>query len=156
MRLHICAIGRIRTGPERELLDDYIARFDRTGRALALGPINEHEIDERKATGMAEQGRLIAQRLPLDAPIVMLDERGKTISSRDFSRSLQELRDRGTPDLAFVIGGADGICADLRARADMLLSLGPMVWPHRLVRVMLCEQLYRAATILAGGPYHRD
>ena len=156
MRLHICAIGRIRTGPERELLDDYIARFDRTGRALALGPITEHEIDERKATGMAEQGRLIAQRLPLDAPIVMLDERGKTISSRAFSRSLQELRDRGTPDLAFVIGGADGICADLRARADMLLSLGPMVWPHRLVRVMLCEQLYRAATILAGGPYHRD
>ena len=156
MRLHICAIGRIRKGPERALIDDYILRFDRTGRALSLGPCLEHEVDDRKATSAREQGRLLERALPSSACVMALDERGEMMDSRHFARFLASQRDCGTSDLAFVIGGADGLDPPLRDRADKLLSFGPMVWPHMLARAMLCEQIYRAATILAGSPYHRD
>jgi 23S rRNA (pseudouridine1915-N3)-methyltransferase len=84
-----------------------------------------------------------------------MDERGKVMTSPDFADRLAQWRDTGTSDLAFIIGGADGIDPSLRAEADMLLSFGKMVWPHMLARAMLTEQLYRASTILAGGPYHR-
>jgi 23S rRNA (pseudouridine1915-N3)-methyltransferase len=85
-----------------------------------------------------------------------LDERGEMLNSRSFAQAMALQRDSGVSDLTFVIGGADGLDPALRGKADKLLSLGPMVWPHMLARVMLCEQIYRAATILAGGPYHRD
>lgn len=156
MRLHICAIGRIRKGPERALIDDYKLRFDRTGRALSLGPCLEHEVDDRKATTSGDQGRLLERALPADAYIVALDERGEALDSRSFAQLIAQQRDAGASDLAFVIGGADGLSPDIRAAAHRLLAFGPMVWPHMLARVMLCEQIYRAATILAGGPYHRD
>ncbi|MBQ4826089.1 MULTISPECIES: 23S rRNA (pseudouridine(1915)-N(3))-methyltransferase RlmH [unclassified Leisingera] len=155
MRLHICAAGRLRAGPEKSLIDDYIARFDRTGRALGLGPARVVEIEDKKNGGMAAEAALLRKALPKGAVICTLDERGKVISSPDFADRLAGWRDSGRQDLALIIGGADGIDPGLRAEADFSISFGKMVWPHMLVRVMLAEQIYRAATILAGSPYHR-
>lgn len=155
MRLHLVAVGRLRAGPERDLIDDYRNRFDRTGRPLALGPLTEHEVEDRKGGGMEAEAELISRALPAGALLVTLDERGKLLSSPEFAADLARWRDGGRQDVAFVIGGADGIAPALRARADASISFGRMVWPHMLVRVMLAEQLYRAATILAGSPYHR-
>ncbi|MBL9057146.1 MAG: 23S rRNA (pseudouridine(1915)-N(3))-methyltransferase RlmH [Rhodobacteraceae bacterium] len=155
MRLHLCAVGRLRAGPERDLVDDYLLRFDRSGRALGLGPVQEHEVEDKKNAGMGAEADLLARAVPAGAVLVTLDERGKLMSSPEFAALLAKWRDGGRQDLAFVIGGADGIDPGLRARADFSLSFGAMVWPHMLVRVMLAEQLYRAASILAGAPYHR-
>lgn len=155
MRVTICAVGRLRTGPEKALIGDYTARFGKTGRALGLGPLTISEIDERKGGGKAGEAALLEKALPSGARIIALDERGKLMTSPDFAATLARLRDDGCSDLAFLIGGADGLAPELRARADLSLSFGKMVWPHMLARVMLTEQLYRAATILAGSPYHR-
>lgn len=155
MRVHICAVGRLRQAPERALYDDYLTRFDRTGRQLALGPAQLLEVEDKKGGGMAAEAVLLRRAIPDGALICTLDERGKVMSSPDFAKMLGDWRDQGRQDLVFVIGGADGIDPDLRAQADASLSFGKMVWPHMLVRVMLAEQLYRAASILAGSPYHR-
>jgi 23S rRNA (pseudouridine1915-N3)-methyltransferase len=155
MRLHLCAVGRLRAGPERDLVEDYLARLERTGRPLGLGPVTEHEVEDKKGGGMAAEGGLLSRAIPDGAAICVLDERGKLLSSPEFAEALAAWRDAGRQDAAFVIGGADGVDPMLRARADLVVSLGRMVWPHMLVRVMLAEQLYRAATILTGSPYHR-
>jgi 23S rRNA (pseudouridine1915-N3)-methyltransferase len=155
MRLHLCAVGRMRSGPERDLLDDYVTRFDRTGRALSLGPLLQHEVEDKRGGGMGAEAELLARAVPAGALLVVLDERGAVLSSPEFAQMLAGWRDGGRQDVAFVIGGADGIAPELRAQADFALSFGRMVWPHMLVRVMLAEQLYRAASILAGSPYHR-
>jgi len=155
MRVQICAVGRLRAGPERALIDDYTTRFDRTGRGLGLGPLDVHEVEDRKGGGMATEARLLRRAIPQDALAVALDERGKLMTSPEFAQCLAHWRDSGRGDVAFVIGGADGLAPDLRDRADLSLSFGRMVWPHMLARVMLAEQLYRAAAILAGRPYHR-
>ena len=154
MRVSVCAVGRLRAGPEMLLIDDYLGRFDRTGRALGLGPVTVVEVEDKKGGGMAAEAALLARVVPEGAVLCVLDERGEVMTSPAFATRLGQWRDAGR-DLAFVIGGADGIDPGLRARADAALSFGPMVWPHMLVRVMLAEQLYRAASILAGGPYHR-
>jgi 23S rRNA (pseudouridine1915-N3)-methyltransferase len=155
MRVHVCAVGRLRAGPERDLVDDYMQRFDRTGRALSLGPLVEHEVEDKRGGGMAAEAELLSRAVPSGAVMVTLDERGRVLSSPEFAEQIALWRDGGRQDLAFVIGGADGIQPGLRARADFSISFGRMVWPHMLVRVMLAEQLYRAAAILAGTPYHR-
>jgi 23S rRNA (pseudouridine1915-N3)-methyltransferase len=155
MKLHLCAVGRLRTGPERDLVDDYLGRLDRTGRPLGLGPVTEHEVEDKKGGGMASEGALLAKAVPERAALCVLDERGKLLSSPEFAQFLASWRDGGRQDAAFVIGGADGLDPGLRAQADLVISFGRMVWPHLLVRVMLAEQLYRAATILSGSPYHR-
>lgn len=153
--MHLCAVGRLRSGPERDLIADYTQRFDRTGRALSLGPLTEHEVEDKKNAGMAAEAELLARAVPQGAVLVTLDERGKLLTSPEFATQLARWRDAGRQDVAFVIGGADGIDPSLRAKADFSISFGQMVWPHMLVRVMLAEQLYRAANILSGGPYHR-
>ncbi len=155
MRVRICAVGRLKAGPERTLCDDYLQRFAKTGRTLGLGPAEIREVDDRKGGGMQAEADLLQKSLPDKARIVCLDERGDLLTSPAFAELLANWRDAGQQDVAFVIGGADGIDPALRDRADRLLSFGAMVWPHMLARVMLCEQLYRAATILSGGPYHR-
>lgn len=155
MRIHLCAVGRLRAGPERDLVDDYVQRFDRTGRALNLGPLAEHEVEDKRGGGMAAEAELLARAVPSGAVLATLDERGRVMSSPEFAEQIARWRDDGRQDLAFVIGGADGIDPGLRARADFSISFGRMVWPHMLVRVMLAEQLYRATAILAGTPYHR-
>ena len=155
MRVHICAVGRLRAGPERQLIDDYLDRFDKTGRALGLGPANLIEVEDKKGGGKPAEAALLQRALPKGAVVCVLDERGKIMPSPDFADLLAGYRDQGRQDLAFVIGGADGLDAAFRDQADAALSFGKMVWPHMLARVMLCEQLYRAASILAGSPYHR-
>jgi len=155
VRVHICAVGRLRAGPEKDLIDDYLTRFDRTGRALGLGPIQILEVEDKKNGGMPAEAALLRRAIPDGAVICVLDERGRVETSPDFANRLGAWRDQGRGDVAFVIGGADGIAKELRQDADHALSFGKMVWPHMLVRVMVAEQLYRAASILAGGPYHR-
>lgn len=155
MRVHICAVGRLRAGPEADLISDYTTRFDRTGRALGLGPVKVVEVEDRKNAGMGAEAELLRRALPKGCVICCLDERGKVETSPGFAKRLGDWRDAGRGDVAFVIGGADGIDPSLRTEADHLLSFGAMVWPHMMVRVMLSEQLYRAASILAGSPYHR-
>ncbi|MCR9274003.1 MULTISPECIES: 23S rRNA (pseudouridine(1915)-N(3))-methyltransferase RlmH [Mameliella] len=155
MRIHLCVVGRLRKGPEKALVDDYLTRFDRTGRALGLGPAQVIEVEDRKGGGMAGEAALLRRAIPSGARICALDERGHIWSSPEFSGKLADWRDGGAQDLALVIGGADGIDPALRAEAQDLMSFGRMVWPHMLVRVMLAEQLYRAASIQAGAPYHR-
>ncbi|TPE52079.1 23S rRNA (pseudouridine(1915)-N(3))-methyltransferase RlmH [Amaricoccus solimangrovi] len=155
MRVHILAIGRLRGGPEAALIEDYLGRFDRTGRALGLGPARVVELEDRKGGGPEAEAALIEAARPRGSLLVALDERGQMMTSPEFATSLARWAETGTRDLAFAIGGADGLSGGMRDRADYLLSLGHMVWPHMLVRVMLCEQLYRAASIRAGGPYHR-
>ena len=155
MRLHLCVVGRLRAGPELSLIDDYLTRFDRTGRPLGLGPVSVHEVEDRKGGGMEAEAALLARAIPGGAFVTALDERGTVMPSPDFAHLIAKQRDAGRQDMAFLIGGADGIAPDLRANADDRLSFGTMVWPHMLARVMLAEQLYRAASILAGSPYHR-
>ncbi len=155
MKVLIAAVGRLKSGPEGALAGEYLERAGQAGRALQLGPFDIAEIDERKARdARAQSGRLIGA-IPADSHAIALDERGEALSSEAFAALLAELRDRGTPGTAFLVGGPDGHDDALRARADRLLAFGPMVWPHGLARVMLAEQLYRAVSILAGTPYHR-
>ena len=148
-------MGRLRSGPEATLIDDYTTRFDRSGRALGLGPLSIHQLEDKKGGGMKAEAEILNRAIPSGALICTMDERGKILSSPQFADKLGDWRDNGRQDVAFVIGGADGIDPALRARADFSISLGKMVWPHMLARVMLTEQLYRAASILAGAPYHR-
>ncbi|MFD0978753.1 23S rRNA (pseudouridine(1915)-N(3))-methyltransferase RlmH [Tropicimonas aquimaris] len=155
MRLSIVAVGRLRPGPELSLVSDYLQRAERSGRPLGISSASVIEVDDRKGGGKAGEAALIRKALPKGARLVCLDERGKVIGSPDFAQRIAEWRDTGTQDIAFVIGGADGIDPALVAEADFTLSFGKMVWPHMLVRVMLSEQIYRAVSILAGAPYHR-
>lgn len=155
MRLHVCAVGRLRDGPERALIDDYMARLERTGRPLGLSSVAEHEVELRRGSGPEAEADLLARSIPPGAAVCCLDERGRTLTSPAFANQIAAWRDAGRQDVAFLIGGADGLSPALRAGADLVLSFGSMVWPHLLARVMLAEQLYRAATILSGSPYHR-
>lgn len=151
----IAAVGRLRQGPEASLIADYLDRHAKAGRALGLPPVNLVEVEDKRGGGMAAEAPLLAKAIPDGAALVVLDERGQMLSSPEFAARIAGFRDAAR-DLAFVIGGADGIDPGLRSRADLAISFGRMVWPHMLVRVMLAEQIYRATTILAGSPYHRE
>ncbi|MEL6168905.1 MAG: 23S rRNA (pseudouridine(1915)-N(3))-methyltransferase RlmH [Pseudomonadota bacterium] len=155
MRLIIAAVGRMKAGPERVLFEDYAARIRRAGSGPGLGPLDLQEIDERKFRGPDTQSSALLDRVPASAVRVVLDERGQTVGSPDLARRLRSWADEGRGAVVFLIGGADGHDQHIRDQADLILSFGPMVWPHMLARVMLAEQIYRACTILAGTPYHR-
>ncbi|MCO4823384.1 MAG: 23S rRNA (pseudouridine(1915)-N(3))-methyltransferase RlmH [Amylibacter sp.] len=155
LSLHIIACGRLRKGPEVELISDYLDRYEKTGRGLGLGPVSLIEVEDKRGGGMAAEAELLRKAIPKGAVTMILDERGKLLSSIDFSQKISGWRDTGVQDLAILIGGADGIDPALRQEADFALSFGKMVWPHMLARVMLSEQLYRAASILGNAPYHR-
>ena len=155
MRIAILAVGRQRAGPEADLVADYHARFDRTGRPLGLGPARVVEIDDRRGGGPDGEGTIILRQVPEATRLVALDAGGEMLDSAGFAELLRRLADGGQREVAFAIGGADGLADAVRARAASALSFGPMIWPHMLARVMLAEQLYRAAAILAGTPYHR-
>jgi 23S rRNA (pseudouridine1915-N3)-methyltransferase len=152
MRVTIAAVGRDRSGPTRELFDDYCRRCPwpvrlREVSAAAHGP------PERR---LAEEAGRLASAVPRDAVVITLDETGRNLTSRALATRIAAWQRQGRAELAFLIGGPDGLDPALIARADLVLALGRMTWPHRLVRVLLAEQLYRAGTILAGHPYHRD
>lgn len=155
MKISICAVGRLRGGPEKDLVDDYLDRFNRSGRQLGLGPSRVIEVEDRKGGGQAAEAALLEKACPAGAVRLALDERGRQVTSPEFARMIAGWRDSGRSDLAVFIGGADGFEQPFRDGCDRLLSFGPMVWPHMLVRVMIAEQIYRAGSILAGSPYHR-
>ena len=156
MRVQISVVGRLRNGPEKDLIDDYLTRFERTGRALGFSDATIVEVEDKKGGGQKAEAELLLKSIPKGAVIVTLDERGKLLNSPEFSKQLAGWRDNGAPCVCFVIGGADGLIKELRSQAHASISFGKMVWPHMLARVMLCEQLYRAVSILAGSPYHRE
>jgi 23S rRNA (pseudouridine1915-N3)-methyltransferase len=159
VKLHILAIGRLKGEAESSLVEDYLKRLRGLARRAGMTRIDMREFPESRAQTAAErmraEGFTLSEALPPDAVTVVLDERGKSISSEDFARRLARLRDEGAGDVAFLIGGPDGHGEELRKKAALLLSFGGMTWPHRLVRVMLAEQIYRAVTILVKHPYHR-
>ncbi len=152
MRILIVAVGRGR-GPARELYEDYCRRL--------AWPVTLKEVEVRRALPparlKAREAELLLAALPKSAALkaVALDERGKALDSAAFARCLGAWRDQGAGTVAFLIGGAEGIGDEVRQRADLVLSLGPMTWPHLLARALLAEQLYRAQAILSGHPYHR-
>jgi 23S rRNA (pseudouridine1915-N3)-methyltransferase len=155
LRVQIIAVGHLKASPEAAMIDDYLKRFEQTGRAMGLGPATVVEVEDKRKRGAAAEGALLRSAAPDGACLIALDERGKTLTSPKFANLIGELRDQGRRDCAFLIGGADGHDAKMRGACDRLLSFGPMVWPHMLARVMMAEQLYRAASILSGAPYHR-
>jgi 23S rRNA (pseudouridine1915-N3)-methyltransferase len=154
LKLTILAIGRLARSPEVELVKTYVDRATAAGRALGLGPVEVVEVEARKP-GKAAEAEALRPHLT-DAHVIACDERGAARSSRDFAAEIGTLRDRGVRRLVFLIGGADGLDPALTAQANGKLAFGPQTWPHALARAMLAEQIYRAVTILAGGPYHRD
>jgi 23S rRNA (pseudouridine1915-N3)-methyltransferase len=159
MRLVVVAVGRLKQGPERELAERYRERFNEIGRNLGFRGLEIHEIAESRArvagTRIAEEAAAISAAIPPKSTIVALDERGKNIESDAFARYLGRWRDDQVANTIFVIGGADGLSPELRRMAKLTMAFGSATWPHQMVRVMLLEQVYRAATILAGHPYHR-
>jgi len=159
MRVSLIAVGRLKDSAERGLADRYIDRFDRVGRGIGLGPVDEIEIGEsRKGTARArrdDEAAAMLARVPEGARMIALDAGGKQLSSEDFAALVSEWRDDGVPRLCLLIGGPDGHSLAATDAAALRLSLGPMTLPHGLARIILAEQLYRAATILAGHPYHR-
>lgn len=158
MRLLVAAVGRMKQGPERELAAHYHKRAVDAGRSIGLREIEIVELKESRAREldkrMMEESIALAQIIPDGAATVLLDERGENLPSPDFAHRVQGWRDEGR-DVAFLIGGADGLAPSLHERADLRLSFGAAVWPHQLIRIMLLEQIYRAVTILSGHPYHR-
>ncbi|RIA47266.1 23S rRNA (pseudouridine(1915)-N(3))-methyltransferase RlmH [Dichotomicrobium thermohalophilum] len=159
MRVSLIAVGRLKDKAERGLADRYIERFDRVGRSIGLGPVEEIELGESRkdnvAARRAEEGAAMLSRAPYGARLVALDAGGKQLSSEDFAALMGEWRDAGTSRACFLIGGPDGQGEAVAQAADLTLSLGRMTLPHGLARIVLAEQFYRAATILAGHPYHR-
>ncbi len=153
------AVGRLKPGPEKIMAGDYLTRAEGFGRKCGVTRIGITEFSESQASSpasrMAEEGKLVAAALPARAFSIVLDERGKALASEAFADVLRRHLDGGTQDMAFLIGGPDGHAPGIREGAGLLLGFGPMTWPHRLVRVMLLEQIYRALTIIAGHPYHR-
>lgn len=158
MRLMICAVGRLKAGPERDLVARYSERLNASARNLAFGPLDIVEIDESRARRPDDRKAEEAEKLLAaagSAEIISLDANGASPGSEAFASRLAGWRDGGTPSLAFLIGGADGHGDAIKSRAMMTLSFGKMTWPHQIVRILLAEQLYRASTIIAGHPYHR-
>lgn len=159
MRFVLAAIGRLKEDAERDLFQKYVTRFDAAGRGVSLGPLNLSELPESRAANAAlrkadEAERLLKATAEAGARIV-LDERGKSLSSKAFAHWLRDQRDAGIRSTAVLIGGPDGHGDEVLAQATLKLSLGAMTLPHGLARVVIAEQLYRAATILSGHPYHR-
>ncbi|MEM9782580.1 MAG: 23S rRNA (pseudouridine(1915)-N(3))-methyltransferase RlmH [Pseudomonadota bacterium] len=153
MQILIAAVGRLR-GPEQTLCAEYCARATQAGRRLSLGPVEIREVDERRAVDRDAQATRLLD-LTEGCHRIALDERGKALDSSALAARMERLRDDGTRRLAFMIGGADGHGGAALLAADLALSLGPMVWPHALARVMLAEQVYRVTQIVSGTPYHR-
>ncbi|MFI4974280.1 MAG: 23S rRNA (pseudouridine(1915)-N(3))-methyltransferase RlmH [Caulobacterales bacterium] len=154
MRISLICVGRLGRSPEAILARDYAERATAAGRALGLGPVDIVEVEARKPGKAAEAEAILGKSG--QARLIACDEHGRAMTSREFAARLAALRDEGVRALALVIGGADGLGEALLDAARDRLAFGPQTWPHALARVMLAEQVYRAATILAGAPYHRD
>ena len=154
MRISLICVGRLGAASEAALARAWAERASAAGRALGLAPVEIVEVEARKSGKTAEAEAILAK--VEGARLIACDERGKSFASRDFAARIATLRDDGVRQLAFAIGGADGLDPSVREAAADVISFGPATWPHALARAMLAEQVYRAVTILAGAPYHRD
>ena len=152
MRILLLAVGRDRRGPTAELVETYMKRCPWKIEPVEIAPRTHGDRQRR----LAEEAGKIRQALPEGAALIVLDERGESVTSRELAGGIERFREEGRPALAFVIGGADGLDPSLIETADKRIAFGRATWPHRLVRVMLAEQMYRASTIASGHPYHRD
>jgi 23S rRNA (pseudouridine1915-N3)-methyltransferase len=153
LNISIIAVGRMQRGPEQELLDTYLKRLPWKSKVIEIDiKKSSANADERKAR---EAEKLLAA-VPAGAAIIALDENGKALKSRAFADKIEDLQATGYSNVAFLIGGADGLDASLLAKADLKLAFGTLTWPHMMVRAMLGEQIYRAWSIMTGHPYHRD
>ncbi len=159
MRLSVVAVGRLKAGAERELCGRYAVRLKTLAPKLGMSFTGAVEIAEsaapRAPDRMAQEAGLLAAKLPAGALSIVLDERGKAMTSEAFANWIAQRRDQGQKSLAFIIGGPDGLDESLRRQAGLVLSFGGMTLPHQIVRALVLEQLYRAAAILSGHPYHR-
>lgn len=159
MRLVILAVGQARGTPEGSLSDDYCNRARAMGKRLGFSSVTVEEVGVSKLrearARIAEEGERLAARIPDAAHVILLDAKGKGMTSDGFAEMLGAMRDAGARDLVFLIGGPDGLSPPASVKAGRSLAFGPQTWPHLLVRAMLAEQIYRALTILAGHPYHR-
>ena len=160
MRVVVAAVGRLKAGPDRALAERYRDRVTKVGRTLGVRDLEIIEVRESRAREgerrVTEEAIALASVVPDRAVMVLLDSRGENFSSDSFAARLRGWRDGGQETVCFIIGGADGVGAALRGRADLVLAFGAATWPHQLVRIMLMEQIYRAITILSGHPYHRE
>jgi 23S rRNA (pseudouridine1915-N3)-methyltransferase len=159
LRLWILAIGQGRGASEGALVEEFVDRARKIGRGMGFPAVAVEELPLSRARDaaarMKDEGERLAARVPDGAHVVLLDAKGKGMTSEDFADFLGALRDAGTRDLAFVIGGPDGLGSLPGKKSGRSLAFGPQTWPHLLARVLLAEQVYRALTILAGHPYHR-
>ena len=158
MKVSIFAVGRMKSGPEKDLADRYVERFARAGPAIGLEFTGTTEIAESRRGSVPERCREEAAALAGqlgDKRLVLLDEGGRNLASEDFAARLGRWRDDGLREIQFASGGPDGHDPELKDKAALVLSFGAATWPHQIVRILLAEQLYRAATILSGHPYHR-
>ena len=153
MHVWLICVGKLKRGPEKELSEDYADRFAKTGAGLGFRSFSLVEV--ASGGGLEAEGARVAAKIPKDATVIRLDEFGAALTSKAFAKDLAERRDRGLANLCFIIGGAEGYSQALREAYPDTLALGPQTWPHRLVRVLITEQLYRAASLLAGTPYHK-
>ncbi len=159
MKVLVAAVGRLKAGPEQALAERYLEAASNFGRQVRLGPLTVAEMPESRAsdapTRCADEARRLL-KLTADTSVrVVLSEQGKSLTSQEFADWLAARRDQGCAAMSFLIGGPDGHGDDVQKAADLTLSLGPMTLPHGLARIVLLEQLYRVATLLAGHPYHR-
>ncbi|MGD1016009.1 MAG: 23S rRNA (pseudouridine(1915)-N(3))-methyltransferase RlmH [Roseiarcus sp.] len=159
MRLALIGVGRLKSGPERELFDRYFKRLADLARSQGISGVDLREVEEGRARRpedrQAEEARAILAVAPKGAWLALLDERGAAMTSAQWAAEIGKAREAALPAYAVVIGGPDGLDPALRAQARTILAFGAMTWPHQLVRVMAAEQLYRALSILGGHPYHR-
>lgn len=160
MQISIFAVGRMKRGAEHKLVDHYLDRFSKSCGTVGFHLKKLQEVSESRAQTacqrMEEEGRKLIEFLPEKCRLIVLDERGKSISSSAFAEKLGFYRDEGIRDLVIALGGPDGHNEQIRSRADFLLSFGFMTWPHQIARILLTEQLYRAVMIASNHPYHRD
>lgn len=159
MRISIFAVGRLKSGPEKDLAFRYLDRFAKAGPAIGLEFARIIEVAESRAsnadTRKREEAAMLEKHLSDGAALILLDERGKALDSPAFADLVGTMRDSGKRDLIIAIGGADGLDPSLYDKASAVLCLGKLTWPHQLVRILIAEQMYRAVTILSGHPYHR-
>lgn len=156
MRILIAAVGRLRDGPEAALSADYIARAAQSGRQIGFKGVDLVEVEGKPPGDPRAEASALYRATPDDAKRILLDERGAEWTSRQLAEKLARWRDDGLGCATFWIGGTDGVSQSVKDNADEKLAFGRQTWPHRLVRAMICEQVYRAMTILCGNPYHRD
>ncbi len=156
MKISIIAVGRISNSFEAELVNRYIYRFNKLNKLIGLSLMQIIEVDDKKYKTKKQQAKKILEITKAETNIVIFDQIGKSISSENFTKYLTNQRDSGVKKLVFIIGGAFGLCRSLYKESNQIFSLGKMIWPHFLVRVMVTEQIYRSASIIVGNPYHKN